>query len=143
LPYQLTSDGTAVIVDFLHPTAVQFLRQAKSGIGGRQMLELVKEPTEISTLGSACIQYLGLVTTALRNSRASPEGGTVEDFNSFVQTIDDFPFLVYILEHFHSHVPKDKEKQVVVPEVAKVITDMLGSPFIHFLRDWIHRQTLP
>lgn len=95
----------------LHPTATKFLNGGYATIDGQPLLENDSH-TQAPIMGRACMsflnQFLQEITSELKSYECCPSNPMIENFNRFVETMNQYPFLVYILEHGAEHIIEKK-----------------------------------
>lgn len=105
---------------------------------GKPLLEK-ENPSDLSILGRACFWYLEKVSLELKDLSCSPSNLTLPELELFAQTVNDYPLLVYALEHVADHVSSDQKVQVV--KLERTLTKLSENPIRFLLPDWMPRQT--
>lgn len=144
----ISSNSGTPIVDFLHPTAVEFLSKSNKKIRGTPMSELMADPEELPdtkaapasgpfAMGTVCIWYLQYVSSDLEKDLCWTLDGSREHMSDFAKALDDYPFLVYATEYFCSHV---WDKGNGAREAVELFNHTLTSPLRYLVQGWALKQ---
>lgn len=121
----------------LHPTATKFLSTRGAQIDGKSLLE-TDNGTDLGIVGCACVLFLKLAAFDLEGNSCSPSQRTSQEFDAFAQTINNYPFLVYAIEHTTSHISPLQSTHVT--KMTELLAEMSKSPIRFLLQDWMQRQ---
>lgn len=88
-------------------------------------------------MGTVCIWYLEYVSSALKRASCSGLDGSRDEINLLAQALDGYPFLVYAMENFRSHVCNKGNGN---NEAIGLFTRMLNTPLGDLLQEWILNQ---
>lgn len=79
-------------------------------------------------------QFLQEITSELKSYECCPSNPMIENFNRFVETMNQYPFLVYILEHGAEHIIEKKHSYA--DEFQHLLKMMNQSGIRFLLGDW-------
>ncbi|KAK3349517.1 ankyrin repeat-containing domain protein [Lasiosphaeria hispida] len=127
-------------VGMLHPTAADFLRKQEVWLDGEPLL-IPEDAPQLSVMANACLRFLELASEDLKANRCTPSNLTTSDLGSFeslTRSIDNYPFLVYALEHTPSHINLKWDSHA--KKLIALLSHMSQSPIRFLLRDWMQKQ---
>ncbi|KAM6504660.1 hypothetical protein FSOLCH5_015395 [Fusarium solani] len=134
-------NGTDYTVQLLHQTAATFLKDESIE---DQPLREDDCGNDLSTMASACMFYLKLVSHDLKDQmdlhidrHGFSAGHLRNQFKHFAEALDRYPLLPYAIEHTASHVHMQNDSQR--GKLLELLIEMKGSNIRLLLRGWINR----